>query len=511
MVIPKTTSWTINGSVPPSKSKQIPSDLKLGKDPPQVLPYLSPRRVFSKAEQWATDWFNRTEELKRIQAFQENTWSHLNLNGSNTPQIVRNVEVVNTAGIPQPESTPNPSFDPEPTYQPPRSPPPPPSGNDFVQLNPVSKEVSTMSTQTMHDYIDAATSTPPVRTASVGTSAAPSVSSVGTSAYPSMTSTSTDMRRMNALTTPLISPSERKRPGSHDHDGDRPSRRRRLSPAEIIEATTSSPLQPEPLVPPAIIQAANPPDDLPPSYQSIENDLVQPPPPLPNPNPHSIYDAHRVVTREEHQAVPPSYLFGGSDMPPGYHFQTNHAAPAVPRRRQAAAAQSRRRTARVVPNYQTILRHDADTRGLPGSTMIWTPPIVQRMTEMPTVHQMDNVLEPAQITATPEMMDLEPDPRPAKRRRGRNGNVIVSQHAPPAVKSAVTRKYNRVLTHDAITMGASSDTIVITPPSVARLTTMPARIRTRPVIPPSIVDYSRIRMAEDDINDRPVKRARSKR
>ncbi|KAJ3277381.1 hypothetical protein HK104_003346 [Borealophlyctis nickersoniae] len=481
--------------MPTPTSKQIPSDIKLRKDPPQVIPYMSPRRILSKAEKWATDWFNRTQELERIQQFQQNTTSHLDLNG-NRNRSVRHVEVVDTAGVPQPERTPNPSFDVPSDPQPPRPPPPPPSG-DIVQLNPVSKQVSTVSTQTLRDYIEAATSPNSITTSSVGTSAAPS-----------MMSTSTDMRRMNALRTPLISPKERKRRLS---DGDLPRNKRvRLSPAQIIEATTSTPPLPELHVPHSIIQAASPTDDLPPSYQSIENELLQGPAPLPNPNTH-IHDAHRVVTREEHQAVPPSYLFGGSDMPPGYTFGTNHAAPVVPRRQhQTAPAASNRRTARV-PNYQTILRHDASTRGLPGSTMIWTPPIVQRMTEMPRVHRMDNMLEPAQITAAPEMMDLEPDSRGAKRRRGRNGNAIISQNAPQAMKTAVQRKYNRVLTHDANTTGASSDMVIITPPSVARLTKMPARIWTRPVIPPSIVDYSRIRTAEDDINDHPVKRARKRR
>ncbi|KAJ3288759.1 hypothetical protein HK104_007983 [Borealophlyctis nickersoniae] len=490
-VIEKTAGWTINGV--PGRTKAYPSDLKVRKEPPQVLPYFSPARVLSKAEQWATAFYNRTEELKRIEAYNQDAHNVINFNGNSRPISVKKVEVTNAAELAAPERTPNPTFDAQPTYQPPRPPPPPPSTSDsWVQVNPVSQEVSTVSTQNLARFVDAATSTHSVATSSMGTSTEPM--DVG--------ALSQDTRRTNVM-----------RP-HRDRPYDRP--RRRPTVAEIMDTVTSPPpLQgipiPNTIIQNQVEQAVNAADDLPPSYSAVENDLLQQPPQMVNPIPRPLYEAQRVVERDDHQAVPPGYLFDGRDMPPGYTFQTNHAAPHVarPRRRTvvAPAAETRRRTARV-PRYQTIISHDANTQGLPSSTVIRSPPAVQRLTVMPTVNRMANVIEPSDNTAAPEMLDLEPDTRGAKRRRGRNGAAIITQNNTPGAAASSVRKYNRVLTHDANTSGASSSTVVITPPSVARMTTMPPRVRHRNVLPAEDIGYSRIRMAEDDINPRPAKRRR---
>ncbi|KAJ3289738.1 hypothetical protein HK104_007265 [Borealophlyctis nickersoniae] len=481
-VIQRTTDWTINGV--PGRTKAYPSDLKVRKEPPQVLPYFSPRRILSKAEKDATDWYNRTEELKRIEAFSQNASTHLNLNGNNRPTSVRRVEVTNTLELAEPERTPNPSFDDEVTYQPPRPPPPPPpsTSDSWVQVNPVSHEVSTVSTQTLMDYVDAATSTNTVATSSVGTSAHPSMSSMGTSTEP-MDAGSSSRRRS-----------------------------RRPTVDEIMENVTSPPPPPEIPIPTSILQnqveqAID--ADLPPTYSMVENDLLEQPPQMVVPDSQPLYEAQRVVEHHDNQAVPPGYLFDGRHMPPGYTFQTAHAAPHVarPRRRTAIAPAAESR--RPMPRYTTILSHDADTRGLPSSTVIRTPPRVQRVTFTPQVPRMANVIEPSHISAAPEALDLEPDTRGNKRRRGRNGNSIAIGAPPPAaVANDVRRKYNRVLMHDANTAGASSSSMIISPPSVTRLTTMPPRVRFRNVLSPEEITYDRVRTAEDEINSRPAKRRR---
>ncbi|KAJ3253405.1 hypothetical protein HK104_007271, partial [Borealophlyctis nickersoniae] len=115
------------------------------------------------------------EELKRIEDFQSNVTAHLNIPSSNntTPMTPRKVEVVNIGDLasavqrhPNPGTGAEPLPDPQPRPPPPRS-HPPRRGDDYAMLHPVTKELSTTSTQTMREMVDSGTS-PSVHTTSVG-------------------------------------------------------------------------------------------------------------------------------------------------------------------------------------------------------------------------------------------------------------------------------------------------------------------------------------------------------
>ncbi|KAJ3027993.1 hypothetical protein HDV00_010705 [Rhizophlyctis rosea] len=145
----------------------MPAELLPRKAQKQVLPYLSPQRVLSKAEQWATDWFHRTKKLVEADAYHERIRVNLNLPEKGIPLTPKNVKVVNldelanhtVRGV-------NDGVGPSPPPPPQLFPALPPTlrnkgkepAHNVAQLNPLTRELSTTSTQTMRKMADKSTS-----------------------------------------------------------------------------------------------------------------------------------------------------------------------------------------------------------------------------------------------------------------------------------------------------------------------------------------------------------------
>ncbi|KAJ3028627.1 hypothetical protein HK097_005928, partial [Rhizophlyctis rosea] len=156
--LPPTLS-TVNGV---SKNvKSLPAPLLGRPQPKQLMPALSAPRVLSKAETWATDWYNRTKELEEADAYHERIRVHLKLKENKMPLIPKDVRVVNMDAlteaargtrIPNEDVAMGDDDDP----QPPR---PPPSqrrrnnraADDLVAMNPMTREIETSSSSTMTD------------------------------------------------------------------------------------------------------------------------------------------------------------------------------------------------------------------------------------------------------------------------------------------------------------------------------------------------------------------------
>ena len=106
-----------------SNIKQLPPELLTRKEQKHVLPFLSAPRILSKAEKWATDWYNRTKELEENDAYHERIRTQLNFPERNLPLKANEVRVMNldeiaakiTRGINDniaPVATPNPTLPP---------------------------------------------------------------------------------------------------------------------------------------------------------------------------------------------------------------------------------------------------------------------------------------------------------------------------------------------------------------------------------------------------------------
>ncbi|KAJ3050038.1 hypothetical protein HK097_008988 [Rhizophlyctis rosea] len=154
-----------------SNIKQLPPELLTRNEQKAILPYLSAPRVLSKAEKWATDWFHRTKELEEADAYHERIRLQINLPERSVPLQPKEVRVVNmdeivgkiTKGI-------NDNVGPSPPPPPQGPPPAPPSSrnggkgkavDNVAQINPLTREISTTSTQTMREVAEAATSARP--------------------------------------------------------------------------------------------------------------------------------------------------------------------------------------------------------------------------------------------------------------------------------------------------------------------------------------------------------------
>ena len=152
-----------------SKKRSLPVELLPKKEVAQRLPALSAARVLSKAEKFTTDFFNRTKELEQLDAYNENITTYLNLRNNQAPPIAKNVRVVNVDEIAAKVNAVgnrglNADISPTgmPPPQGPRSQPSSRRGteraNNVAQLNPLTRELSTTSTQTMRNMQDASTS-----------------------------------------------------------------------------------------------------------------------------------------------------------------------------------------------------------------------------------------------------------------------------------------------------------------------------------------------------------------
>ena len=144
--------------------KNLPADLLPRKEQKNRMPYLSAPRVLSKAEKWATDWLSRTKELENLDAYNERIQVALNIPNNSPPPRPLDVKVVNldeiknqTVHIINDQVAPQPPPDPQPPARPRGG--GGGGGGDLAQMNPVTRELSTTSTQTMRDTANAATST----------------------------------------------------------------------------------------------------------------------------------------------------------------------------------------------------------------------------------------------------------------------------------------------------------------------------------------------------------------
>lgn len=152
-----------------SNVKTLPRELLTRKEQRQTLPYLSAPRVLSKAEKWATDWFHRTKELEQADAYHERIRLQLNLPETGTPLRAKDVRIVNldeltkkmTKGVNDnvnPSPLPNPQL---PQRLPPSQRNAGSQTHNVAQINPLTRELSTTSTQTMREMADASTSARP--------------------------------------------------------------------------------------------------------------------------------------------------------------------------------------------------------------------------------------------------------------------------------------------------------------------------------------------------------------
>ena len=155
-----------------SNIKQLPPELLRRKGQKQVLPFLSSPGVLSKAEKWATQWYNRTKELEENDAYHERIRTQLNLPERNLPLNANEVREMNldeitakiTRGVNDnitPVAMPNPQL-------PPTRPPSNRGGkkassqtDNVAEINPLTRENTTTSTQTMREMADASTSAKP--------------------------------------------------------------------------------------------------------------------------------------------------------------------------------------------------------------------------------------------------------------------------------------------------------------------------------------------------------------
>lgn len=164
-----------------SNVKSLPAEL-LPRKQADVLPYLSPARVLSKAEKFATDFLHRKNELERLDAYNENLRVSLNLRETAPPARALDVRVINleqlkasVAHVGNDGLFPRAPPPPPPYTAGPRPPPGPPSfpggwpsgggsgggggrRDDLAQINPLTKELKTTSMQTMTETANAATS-----------------------------------------------------------------------------------------------------------------------------------------------------------------------------------------------------------------------------------------------------------------------------------------------------------------------------------------------------------------
>ena len=154
-----------------SNIKQLPKELLTRNQQKAVLPYLSAPRILSKAEKDATAWYHRHKELEESDLYQERIRVQLNLPETGTPLRAKEVRVVNLDEMASKiERGINDGVAPRPPPPPQLPPAVPPSRrggrsgtqtDDIAQINPLTRELSTTSTQTMRQMADAATSAVP--------------------------------------------------------------------------------------------------------------------------------------------------------------------------------------------------------------------------------------------------------------------------------------------------------------------------------------------------------------
>ena len=151
------------------RGAKLPKELTPRKLADPWLPYLSAPRILNKAEKWATSWYNRTKELEEADAYHERVRLQLNIPETGVPMTQQEAKIVNideiaksvTRGI-------NDNIAPRPPPDPQRHPSRPPSSrgtstqtDNVAQINPLTKEISTTSTQTMREMANASTSAVP--------------------------------------------------------------------------------------------------------------------------------------------------------------------------------------------------------------------------------------------------------------------------------------------------------------------------------------------------------------
>jgi|SRR6478609_191172 len=164
-----------------SSIKTLPQELLTRKEQKAVLPFLSAPRILSKAEKFATDFYKRTKELEEIDAYHERVRTDLKLPETEVPLKPKEVKVVNVDEIVKKV---NDGISLNPGVAPVAMPPPlPPSSgrrssstqtDNMVQINPLTREISTTSTQTMREMADASTSArPTIATGSTQTDVEP--------------------------------------------------------------------------------------------------------------------------------------------------------------------------------------------------------------------------------------------------------------------------------------------------------------------------------------------------
>ncbi|MCU1500636.1 MAG: hypothetical protein JWM47_4589 [Acidimicrobiales bacterium] len=143
-----------------------------GKTPAMKLPAFSAPRVLSKVEKEATEWYNRKKQLEAEDAQQENMLSYLGLDNRGVyPPIIRERRAVNMNNVTASVSTSGNDLSPKPLSIVPPQPAPPLTkkgkGKDNIaQVHPITKQLSTTSTQTMEDIAKENTSVAPVASGS---------------------------------------------------------------------------------------------------------------------------------------------------------------------------------------------------------------------------------------------------------------------------------------------------------------------------------------------------------
>lgn len=150
------------------KVKALPKELMPRREQPQAMPYLTPPRILSKAEKFSTDFWLRKKELDGIDAYHESLRVQLNLRESAPPLRPLDVRVVNLDQLTASRVVAgNAGISPAPPASPQQPPSPPSAGrppsskkDDLAQINVATREISTISTQTMVATADASTSAP---------------------------------------------------------------------------------------------------------------------------------------------------------------------------------------------------------------------------------------------------------------------------------------------------------------------------------------------------------------
>ena len=159
-LLPEKTSGVNGGN---ARINTLPRELMPVRQQAQLMPKLGAARVLSKAEQWATAQFHRNKELLEADAYHERVRAQLDLPESSKPLVYTERRVVNlgeqAANVQRAVNYAPPlqTAPAVPSYQ-----APPPTAvhqhnQNVAQINPLTHQLSTTSTQQMHQMADAAT------------------------------------------------------------------------------------------------------------------------------------------------------------------------------------------------------------------------------------------------------------------------------------------------------------------------------------------------------------------